>query len=160
VARIKAARPNAFVNINTNGSRPEVIEAMIDAGLDGARVSVFSLNDDFFRAYYRPKDYGLEQVHETMAALRRGGRRIAINLLSFPGVTDDEVEISALEAAVQVHAVDQVQMRSLNLDPLWLLKRLPRNTRGIGLQAMMRRLEAGAPSLRLGNFTLPATAGR
>jgi wyosine [tRNA(Phe)-imidazoG37] synthetase (radical SAM superfamily) len=160
VARIKAARPNAFVNINTNGSRPEVIEAMIDAGLDGARVSVFSLNDDFFRAYYRPKDYGLEQVHETMAALRRGGRRIAINLLSFPGVTDDEVEISALEAAVQVHAVDQVQMRSLNLDPLWLLKRLSRNTRGIGLQAMMRRLEAGAPSLRLGNFTLPATAGR
>jgi wyosine [tRNA(Phe)-imidazoG37] synthetase (radical SAM superfamily) len=160
VARIKAARPAAFVNVNTNGSRPEVIEGMIHAGLDGARVSVFSLNDDFFRAYYRPKDYGLEQIHASMAALRRAGRRIAINLLSFPGVTDDETEISALEAAIQLHAVDQVQMRSLNLDPLWLLRRLSRRTRGIGLEAMMQRLEAGAPSLKLGNFTLPATAGR
>jgi wyosine [tRNA(Phe)-imidazoG37] synthetase (radical SAM superfamily) len=160
VARIKAARPAAFVNVNTNGSRPEVIEGMIHAGLDGARVSVFSLNDDFFKAYYRPRDYGLEQVHATMAALRRAGRRIAINLLSFPGVTDDEDEISALEAAVELHAVDQVQMRSLNLDPLWLLRRLSRKTHGVGLEAMMRRLEAGAPSLKLGNFTLPATAGR
>ena len=160
VSRIKAARPDAFVNVNTNGSRPEVIEAMIDAGLDGARVSVFSLNDDFFRAYYRPKDYGLEQVHATMAALRRGRRRIAINLLSFPGVTDDESEIAALEAAIKLHAVDQVQMRSLNLDPLWLLRRLSRKTRGLGLEAMMRRLEAAAPSLKLGNFTMPATAGR
>jgi hypothetical protein len=53
-----------------------------------------------------------------------------------------------------------VQMRSLNLDPLWLLRRLPRETRGLGLEAMMRRLEAAAPSLKLGNFTLPATAGR
>src|SRR5258708_14426683 len=85
VARIKAARPGAFVNINTNGSRPDVIEAMIDAGLDGARVSVFSFNDDFFRAYYRPKDYGLDQVHETLAALRRGGGRSGINLPPFPG---------------------------------------------------------------------------
>ena len=160
VARIKEARPNAFVNVNTNGSRPEVIEAMIDAGLDGARVSVFSFNDDFFRAYYRPKDYGLEQVHATLAALRRAGRRIAINLLSFPGVTDDEGEVSALESAIERHAVDQVQMRSLNLDPLWLMRQLPRQTRGIGLEQMMHRLEAGAPSLRLGNFTLPATAGR
>jgi wyosine [tRNA(Phe)-imidazoG37] synthetase (radical SAM superfamily) len=160
VARIKAERPHAFVNVNTNGSRPEVIQAMVDAGLDGARVSVFSFNDDFFRAYYRPKDYGLEQVHETLATLRRGGRRVAINLLSFPGVSDDEGELASLEAAIERHQVDQVQMRSLNLDPLWLLRRLPRRTRGIGLEAMMRRLEARFERLRLGNFTLPATAGR
>src|SRR5258708_3623481 len=160
VARIQAARPGPFVNINTNGSRPDVIEAMIDAGLDGARVSVFSFNDDSFRAYYRPKDYGLDQVHETLAALRRSGRRIAINLLSFPGVTDDEGEIEALEAAIGRHAVDQVQMRSLNIDPLCLLRPQPRRTHGIRLEALMRRLEVGAPSLKLGNFTLPATAGR
>jgi wyosine [tRNA(Phe)-imidazoG37] synthetase (radical SAM superfamily) len=160
VARIKAARPGAFVNVNTNGSRPGVIQAMVDAGLDGARVSVFSFNDDLFRAYYRPKDYGLEQVHETLATLRRGGRRVAINLLSFPGVSDDQGELAALEAAIERHQVDQVQMRSLNLDPLWLLRRLPRRTRGIGLEAMMGRLEARFERLRLGNFTLPATAGR
>jgi wyosine [tRNA(Phe)-imidazoG37] synthetase (radical SAM superfamily) len=160
VARIKAARPGAFVNVNTNGSRPGVIEAMVEAGLDGARVSVFSFNDDFFRAYYRPRDYGLEQVHETLEVLRRGGRRIALNLLTFPGVTDDEGEIAALEAALERHQVDQVQVRSLNLDPLWLLRRLPRRTQGIGVEAMVRRLEKRFQGLRVGNFTLPATAGR
>jgi pyruvate-formate lyase-activating enzyme len=133
---------------------------MVEAGLDGARVSVFSFNDDFFRAYYRPRDYGLEQVHETLEVLRRGGRRIALNLLTFPGVTDDEGEIGALEAAVERHQVDQVQMRSLNLDPLWLLRRLPRETRGIGVEPMLRRLEMRFQRLRVGNFTLPATAGR
>jgi wyosine [tRNA(Phe)-imidazoG37] synthetase (radical SAM superfamily) len=160
VARIKAARPAAFVNVNTNGSRPGVMEAMVEAGLDGARVSVFSFNDDLFRAYYRPRDYGLEQVHQTLEVLRRRGRRIALNLLTLPGVTDDEGEIAALEAAVERHQVHQVQVRSLNLDPLWLLHRLPRQTRGIGVEAMVHRLEKRFERLRVGNFTMPATAGR
>jgi wyosine [tRNA(Phe)-imidazoG37] synthetase (radical SAM superfamily) len=157
VARIKAERPRAFVNINTNGSRPEVIEAMIAAGLDGARVSVFSFTDDLFRAYYRPRDYGLDQVHGTLAALRRGGMRIALNLLTFPGVTDDPAEVAALEEAIKRHGIDQVQTRSLNIDPLWLLRRLPRQTRGTGMEQLVRRLAAMAS---VGNFTLPATAGR
>jgi wyosine [tRNA(Phe)-imidazoG37] synthetase (radical SAM superfamily) len=157
VTRIKAARPRAFVNVNTNGSRPEVIEGMIAAGLDGARVSVFSFNDDLFRAYYRPKDYGLEQVHGTLAALRRGGKRIALNLLTFPGVSDDLAEVAALEEAVARHRIDQVQTRSLNIDPLWLLRRLPRQTRGEGMERLLRHLRDKAA---VGNFTLPATAGR
>jgi wyosine [tRNA(Phe)-imidazoG37] synthetase (radical SAM superfamily) len=157
VARIKAERPGAFVNINTNGSRPEVIQGMIEAGLDGARVSVFSFNDDMFRAYYRPKDYGLEQVHATLAALRAAGRRVALNLLTFPGVSDDAEEIVALEEAISRHRIDQVQTRSLNIDPLWLLRRLPRQTRGTGMEQLIERLRESAT---VGNFTLPATAGR
>jgi len=157
VAQIKAERPAAFVNINTNGSRPEVIAQMIDAGLDGARVSVFSFSDDLFRAYYRPRDYGLEEVHGTLSALRAAGRRVTLNLLTFPGVTDDEAEIEALEAAVKRHRIDQVQTRSLNIDPLWLLRRLPRTTAGTGMERLIRRLSESAT---VGNFTLPATAGR
>ena len=156
VARIKADRPGAFVNINTNGSRPDVIRAMIEAGLDGARVSVFSFSDDLFRAYYRPRDYGLEDVHATLEALRAGGCQVAINLLSMPGVTDDEGEIEALESAILRHQIDQVQVRSLNTDPLWLLRQLPRPTRGLGIEAMLTRLTARFPGLRIGNFTLAA----
>ncbi len=155
VARIKAERPGAFVNINTNGSKPAVIRTMIDAGLDGARVSVFSFSDDLFRAYYRPKDYGIEDVHDTLGALQAGGCQVAINLLSLPGVTDDDGEVSALEAAIERHHVDQVQMRSLNTDPLWMLRHLPRRTRGIGIEAMLARLTARFPGLQIGNFTVP-----
>ncbi|MFN2463329.1 MAG: radical SAM protein [Candidatus Dormibacteria bacterium] len=157
VARVRAESPSGFININTNGSRPDVVEAMVEAGLDGARVSVFSFNEDMFRAYYRPKDYSLEQVHETLAVLRRAGKRIALNLLTFPGVTDDGGEIEALESAITRHAVDRVQTRTLNIDPLWLLRRLPRPTIGTGMDALIRRLGAVAA---VGNFTMPATAGR
>ncbi|MGI8609184.1 MAG: radical SAM protein [Candidatus Dormibacteria bacterium] len=157
VARIKAERPRAFVNINTNGSKPEVIVEMIAAGLDGARVSVFSFNDDMFRAYYRPKDYGLDQVHGTLSALRAAGKRVTLNLLTFPGVTDDAAEVEALEAAIARHRIDQVQTRSLNIDPLWLLRRLPRATTGTGMERLINRLSKAAT---VGNFTLPATAGR
>ena len=131
---------------------------MVEAGLDGARVSVFSFSDDLFRAYYRPKDYGLEQVHETLAVLREGGCQVAINLLTFPGVTDDPAEVAALEEAIRRHGIDQVQTRSLNIDPLWLMGRLPRRTRGIGLEAMFDRLKRDCPGLRIGNFTLPGMA--
>ena len=160
VAEIRARRPHAFINVNTNGSRPEVIRRMVDAGLDGARVSVFSFSDDLFRAYYRPKDYGLDQVHETLATLREGGCQVALNLLTFPGVTDSEGEIEALSEAVERHHVDQLQTRSLNLDPLWLLRRLPRQTTGVGLEEMLRRLRHQHTWLRVGNFTLPALGQR
>ncbi|MHB8510401.1 MAG: radical SAM protein [Candidatus Dormibacteria bacterium] len=155
VARIRAEHPRAFININTNGSRPEVVRQMVEAGLDGARVSVFSFNQDMFAAYYRPKDYSIEQVHETLAVLRQGGCQVALNLLTFPGVTDAEAEVTALEAAIRRHGIDQVQSRSLNLDPLWLLRQLPRQTPGIGIEAMLERLRRASPGLRIGNFTLP-----
>jgi pyruvate-formate lyase-activating enzyme len=128
---------------------------MVEAGLDGARVSVFSFNQDLFAAYYRPRDYGIEQVHETLAVLREGGCQVAINLLTFPGVTDDPGEVAALEAAIERHGIDQIQARSLNLDPLWLLGRLPRRTEGTGLEAMLAGLRRRFPELRVGNFTLP-----
>jgi wyosine [tRNA(Phe)-imidazoG37] synthetase (radical SAM superfamily) len=158
VARIKAARPHAFVNINTNGSRPAVVAEMVEAGLDGARVSVFSFSDDLFRAYYRPKDYGIDEVHQTLDALKRGSCQVAINLLTLPGVTDDEGEVAALEAAITSHGIDQVQVRSLNTDPLWMLRHMPRRTRGIGIEAMLKRLSDRFPGLRIGNFTLPSAS--
>lgn len=155
VARIKAERPGAFVNINTNGSRPLVVREMVEAGLDGARVSVFSFNDNMFRAYYRPKDYGIEAVHQTLDELRTHDRQVAINLLSLPGVSDDESEAAALEDAIERHGIDQLQMRSLNTDPLWMLDHMPRRTRGMGIEPMLARLQARFPSLRVGNFTVP-----
>jgi wyosine [tRNA(Phe)-imidazoG37] synthetase (radical SAM superfamily) len=158
VATIKTGSPDTFVNVNTNGSRPEVVRRMVAAGLDGARVSVFSFSDDLFRAYYRPKDYGLEQVHETLAALRAGGCQVAINLLTFPGVSDDPGEVEALAGAIGRHSIDQLQVRTLNLDPLWLMRRLPRRTHGIGIEAMLRLLRERFPALRIGNFTVPRRA--
>ena len=151
--RIRAAAPAATIHLNTNGSRPDVLRRLVDAGLNSVRISIFSLDDARFRAYYRPVGYGLEQVAECAEVVRRAGGQVTINLLTFPGITDARREIEALVTFIHRHGVHQVQLRSLNVDPDWLLARIPDPTRGIGMRAFVAELRARCPGERLGNFT-------
>ncbi len=155
VRRIRAAAPDATIHLNTNGSRPDVLRELIHAGLNSARVSIFSLDETSFRSYYRPVGYGLEQVAACCDVLGGLGGQVTVNLLTLPGITDTPQEIEALIAFVREHGVHQVQLRSLNVDPLWLLAQLPRRAPGIGMRAFVRTLRERCPQLRLGNFTRP-----
>lgn len=155
VRRIRSVAPNATIHINTNGSRPDVLRRLIEVGLNSARISVFSLDDASFRAYYRPVGYSLEEVAACCDLLRELGGQVTLNLLTFPGITDSPQEVEALVAFVGDHGVDQVQLRSLNVDPHWLLERVPRRPAGTGMRAFVRTLRERCPELRLGNFTRP-----
>jgi pyruvate-formate lyase-activating enzyme len=153
--RIHAAAPQAAIHINTNGSRPRVLEELVGAGLNSVRVSIFSLDDESFRAYYRPVGYSLDEVAACADTLAAAGGQVTINLLTFPGISDRPAEIEALTAFVRDHGVEQVQLRSLNVDPLWLLRRIPPRSPGMGMRAFVRELRQRCPGLRLGNFTRP-----
>jgi pyruvate-formate lyase-activating enzyme len=153
--RIHAAAPQAAIHINTNGSRPGVLEDLVGAGLNSTRISIFSLDDECFRAYYRPIGYGLDEVAACADILRAAGGQVTVNLLTFPGISDRPAEIEALVGFVRDHGVQQVQLRSLNVDPLWLLRRIPARSPGIGMRAFVRELRQRCPELRLGNFTRP-----
>ncbi|HEY9289613.1 MAG TPA: radical SAM protein [Candidatus Dormibacteraeota bacterium] len=153
--RIRAAFPAATIHINTNGSRPQTVRRLVDAGLNSIRISIFSLEDAAFRAYYRPVGYGLEEIAQTADAVAAAGGQVTINLLTFPGVTDVPDEIDRLVDFVERHGVHQVQLRSLNVDPHWLLERLSRRAGGIGMREFVTALETRCPYLRLGNFTRP-----
>jgi pyruvate-formate lyase-activating enzyme len=151
--RIRAAAPGATIHINTNASRPDVLRRLVEAGLNSIRISIFSLDDARFRAYYRPVGYGLEQVAECADVIAEAGGQVTVNLLTFPGISDSRPEIEALVGFIGRHRVNQVQLRSLNVDPHWLLARIPDRTRGIGMRAFVRELAARCPGLHLGNFT-------
>jgi len=153
--RIRTAWPDATIHINTNGSRPDVLRRLVDAGLNSVRISIFSLDDERFRAYYRPVGYGLEQVGQCAELVADAGGQVTINLLTFPGISDAAPEIDALAAFVRQHRVHQVQLRSLNVDPHWLLERIPRPTRGIGMRQFVKALTSRCADLQLGNFTRP-----
>jgi pyruvate-formate lyase-activating enzyme len=153
--RIRAAAPAATIHINSNASRPDVLRRMVDAGLNSIRISIFSLDDSRFRAYYRPVGYGLEQVAECADVVAAAGGQVTINLLTFPGISDSPAEIEALVDFIERHGVHQVQLRSLNVDPHWLLARIPVQTRGIGMRALVKELAARCPGVHLGNFTRP-----
>ncbi|HEX3629830.1 MAG TPA: radical SAM protein [Candidatus Dormibacteraeota bacterium] len=153
--RIRAAAPTATIHINTNGSRPEVLRRLLDAGLNSVRISIFSLDDASFRAYYRPIGYGLEQVRESAEVVGAAGGQVTINLLTFPGITDSPEEIELLADFVRRQGVHQLQLRSLNVDPHWLLARIPRRSAGIGMRQFVKRIKTACPDLKLGNFTRP-----
>jgi pyruvate-formate lyase-activating enzyme len=152
-ARIRQAFPQATIHINTNASRPRTLERMLEVGLNSVRISIFSLDEQRFKAYYRPVGYGLEDIERSAEAVQRAGAQLTVNLLTFPGITDSPPEIKLLLGFLSRHRVHQVQLRTLNVDPLWLLERTDPLPAGIGMRDFVRRLRASLPHLRLGNFT-------
>ena len=100
------------ININTNGSLPDNLALLIDAGLDACRISLNSAHKPLYEAYYQPINYGWEDVRESIRLARKRGVYTALNLLTFPGVTDQEGEAEKLCELVARERVDQVQARN------------------------------------------------
>jgi molybdenum cofactor biosynthesis enzyme MoaA len=146
------------VHVNTNGSRPAALRRLIRAGVNSCRISVFSFRQELFSAYYRPRGYSIEDVLECARVARRGGAQLTINLLTFPGVSDTSEEVELTLRTLQELEVEQLQLRSLNADPVWLMSRLPALGEGIGLERLVETLRREVPAVRLGNFTRPVEA--
>jgi wyosine [tRNA(Phe)-imidazoG37] synthetase (radical SAM superfamily) len=151
--RLRTSRGS--INVNTNGSLPGALAELAEAGLDAVRVSLNSASPDLYGAYYRPVGYALADVEATLRTARKKGLYLALNLLVFPGVTDREEEVGRLCALVRRFGVDQVQARSLAMDPdvYWEIAR-DRGGRGppLGVAALLRSLRQARPGLVVGNF--------
>jgi pyruvate-formate lyase-activating enzyme len=154
-AAIRENHPSATIHVNTNGSRPRVLERMVAAGCDSVRISAISFTDPVFRAYYRPIGYGLEEVLECGRIVKRAGGQVCLNLLAFPGVTDTPPELEATLAACTEMGVDQIQWRSLNVDHDWLIEELPEMEPGVGMAAALETVRRRLPEVAHGNFTRP-----
>jgi pyruvate-formate lyase-activating enzyme len=156
--RIHRLHPRATIHVNTNGSKPHVLERLIDAGLNSVRISAISFNDTVFRPYYRPIGYDIDDVIACGRLMHERGGQVCLNLLTFPGVTDVAEEIDATVGACRAMAVDQVQWRSLNVDHDWLLDVLPPLPAGLGMRAAYERVHDLLPGVEHGNFTRPVAA--
>ena len=142
------------INANTNGSLPEVVEAMCREGLDAIRVSLNTPRRAQYDAYYRPANYSFDDVVESLQVMRRYDRFRSINYLVFPGMTDTEEELEAMIDFVERCDLDLIQMRNLNIDPELYREILPEGSvrEGFGLGEFMRRLSERFPHLRYGYF--------
>jgi pyruvate-formate lyase-activating enzyme len=152
---MRARTDKGSININTNASLTHGLAALFDAGLDAVRVSLNSAVKDLYEAYYKPVKYTWEDVEASIALARERGAYLALNLLLFPGVTDREGEVQALERLVSRYKVDQVQTRSLCIDPLQYLEVARDRGAGgeqVGIRDLLKRLKAARPGLIIGNF--------
>jgi len=143
------------INVNTNGSSPRALAALCDAGLDACRISLNSASEDLYTAYYKPHGYVLGEVIASMRVAKDKGAYLALNLLTFPGVTDREGEVDRLCRLVAEVEVDQVQTRPLAIDPdlyMELARGKGAPGRAIGIRGLVDALRAARPGLVVGNF--------
>ncbi len=154
-AELRRLHPGATIHVNTNASRPDALRRLVEAGVNSCRISVFSFRQELFAAYYRPRGYGIEQVIQSARLAAAAGAQVTVNLLTFPGVTDSPSELALTMEVLRELSVDQVQLRTLNGDPAWILDRLPELEPGLGMRELVSQLARGLPGLAVGNFTRP-----
>ncbi len=154
VRLIRERTDRGTININTNGSLPDVVDAMCEAGLDAIRVSLNSVREDVYDAYYRPRGYCFDDVVESLRVMKRHDRYRSINYLVFPGVTDTDAEFDAMCAFMEETGIDLIQMRNLNIDPEYYRSRMPAGVtrEGMGLGSFMTRLKDRFPAIQFGYF--------
>ena len=156
VENIRHKTAAGTININTNGSRPEVIAALASKGLQSIRVSIISSEEDSYALYYRPRGYKLSHVKKTLQVAAAGGVYTSINLLTIPGLTDCEQEVKSLLQFCKETGVCQVQLRNLNIDPDYLFAAMPeRNGELLGISKLVEIFRQELPDLKIGNYTHP-----
>jgi pyruvate-formate lyase-activating enzyme len=158
VREIRRQTGRGTINLNTNGSSPERVRRIAGSGLDSIRISINSAQPALYEAYYRPRDYGFDQVVESVMLSRRLGLYTMINYLVFPGITDQPEEVEALKGLIDKTGVNFIHYKNLNIDPEFYLEEMPRQKgEGVGMKRMAGILEETFPELQLGYFNQPVT---
>ena len=151
ILQLRKKTDRGTINLNTNGSFPERVERLCEAGLDSIRVTMNSPHAEHYRRYHRPRRYTFEQVIHSLALAKEKGPYTSINLLVFPGFSDREEEVEGWVNLVRNNHVDLIQMRNLNIDPDLYLSRMD-GGEGIGIPRMIEILKAEIPSIQFGYF--------
>ena len=140
------------INFNSNASIPDAIDRLAASGIDSIRVSMNSVREEVYNAYYRPQGYKFTDVVESIHRAKKNDLYTMLNYLVFPGVTDQRAEIDALVALVESAGIDMIQMRNLSLDPVMYWDAMQQKDEGIGLKTMLDELKQRVPRLQFGYF--------
>jgi hypothetical protein len=106
----------------------------------------------YYDAYYRPVGYSFDDVIDSIHRAKRNGLFTMLNYLVFPGISDHEAEIKALEQLIESSRLDLIQMRNLSIDPTLYWNSLAATGNGIGMVRMLARLKKNFPELQFGYF--------
>ncbi|XPV76853.1 MAG: radical SAM protein [Desulfovibrio sp.] len=152
--KYRAESGKGTINVNTNGSLTDTIPDLAAAGFNSIRVSMNSLREGPYTAYYRPKGYSFEDVLETVRVAKKHNLHVALNYLFFPGVNDTENELAALMDFVEETKLDLLQLRNLNLDPELYVDLVSEFDHGavMGFNNFRKRLKKQCPWVKFGYF--------
>lgn len=154
ISLIRKHTSRGTINLNTNGSLPDVVRRLCDAGLDSIRVSLNSFREPYYLRYYRPQGYTYRDVLKSIHIASNAGIFVSLNLLTFPGFTDQEDELEAMKPIMSETRIHFLQMRNINIDPEIYQKamKLSPVRPTIGIREAMNRIQSNFPQLRFGYF--------
>lgn len=155
---IRQATRQGTINVNTNGSRPAALKRLIDAGLDSVRVSLNSVREACYDAYFRPNGYRFADVIAGIDLALQSRVHAALNYLNLPGFTDTPEEARALETFIRRHPIQMIQWRNLNYDPLRYWKTMDQVSTqgcGAGMKTLVEEIREKFPNLQHGYFNPP-----
>lgn len=157
ITEIRKFTDKGSININTNGSKPDAVDALCRAGLNSIRVSLNSVRKDIYTNYYLPNNYTFEDVIESIRVVNRHGGWTSINYFVFPGMTDSVEEYEALREIIRDTGLNMIQWRNFNIDPDWYLERIGVEETGdfLGVGQLMELLRDEFPDLKYGYFNPP-----
>ena len=158
IHRIRRQTGSGTINMNTNGSLPENLKRLLDAGLDSIRISLNSVREKCYDAYFRPKGYSFADVLKSIDTALADDKFVAINYLNCPGFSDTPGEFDALVRFLEKHPIHMIQWRNLNFDPIRYWKEMntiAEHGEPIGMEKILHRVRRQFPKLMFGYFNPP-----
>jgi len=157
VKMIRKECKSGTINLNTNASIPEAIEELSEQGLDSIRISMNSVEPEYYNAYYRPKGYSYNNVIDSWKRAKEAGLHVSLNLFIMPGLTDQLGHFELLCRLIETNGLDLIQLRNHNIDPDWYLNAIgfKQQQDAMGIRNMVKALKERFPFLRFGYFNPP-----
>jgi sulfatase maturation enzyme AslB (radical SAM superfamily) len=154
IIEIRKHTKRGSININTNGSKPDVVEMLMKAGMDSIRVSLNSVREHIYTRYYLPNNYRFDDIIESLKVVDKYGGWTSINYFTFPGMTDSVDEYEALRKVIKDTNLKMIQWRNFNIDPDWYLGKLGITDTGecMGVKQMMELIHDEFPNLKFGYY--------
>ncbi len=150
--RKKTAR--GTINLNSNASLPLAVKGLADAGLDSLRVSLNSAQERYHSNYYRPKNFSLYDVFESIRVMKEANKFVSLNYFILPGFTDSTKEFDALCVLLNTFQPDRIQLRNLNMDPEWYLQSIDfdKSISSMGMRNWIQKITNDFPQIQLGYY--------
>jgi wyosine [tRNA(Phe)-imidazoG37] synthetase (radical SAM superfamily) len=157
IVEIRKHTSKGSININTNGSKPDAVKALCEAGLNSIRVSTNSARSNIYMPYYRPNNYVFDDIVESIKMMRCFGGWASINYFVFPGMTDTVEEYEALRKLIIDTDLSMIQWRNFNIDPDWYLAQIGVAETGelLGVKQLMELIREEFPKLKFGYYNPP-----
>jgi len=157
IIEIRKHTDKGSININTNGSRPDAVKRLCEAGLNSIRVSTNSARREIYMPYYRPNNYDFEDIIESLKIVSSYGGWTSINYFVFPGMTDSVAEYEALRKLIRETDLKMIQWRNFNIDPDWYLGKIDVTDTGdcMGMSVLLQEIRKEFPNLKYGYYNPP-----